>query len=176
MISNTYNLFVCVPNHFIKRVKVHGSSQISILNVLFQKEKKLFICKGQILVNESTFESNSINSNDYIVALTKNDQPSFEYEIMKWLQSTKDPELFREKITKHKNSSISLEEARLRDLRARRLEQKKYFVIRRMGRRFEHSGISPYRDIPLSIEYDTYDEPNSKPLPVLWANTQCNFS
>lgn len=166
--GSTYDLFVCVPNHFVKRVKVLGSSKISILNLLFQKEKKLFIHKGQILQSDTTFDSNYINSNDYIVALTKNDSPSFEYEIMKWIQSTKDPELFREKITKHKDSSISLEEARLRDLRTRRLEQKRYFVIRRMGRQFEHSGISPFRDIPLSIEYDTIDEPNSNPLPVLW--------
>lgn len=168
MISNSYDLFVCVPNHFVKRVKVFGTSQISILNKLFQKEKKLFIHKGQILVNESTFDSNCINTNDYIVALTENDQPSFEYEIMKWLQSTKDTDLFREKITKHQNSSVCLEEARLRDLRARRLEQKRYFVIRRMGRQFEHSGISPFKDVPLSIEYDSIGEPNSKPLPVPW--------
>lgn len=169
MSSDTFNLYVCVPNHFIKRVNVIKSSKISKLNLLFQKEKKLFIHKGQILSNESTFDSNCINSNDYIVALTKNDKPSFEYEIMKWVQSTRDPELFREKITKP-NTKISLEEARLRDLRARRLESKKYFIIRRIGRQFEHSGISHYRDVPLSIEYDTCDEPNSNPLPVLWSS------
>ncbi|OHS96429.1 hypothetical protein TRFO_37408 [Tritrichomonas foetus] len=161
-------LFVCIPNHFVKKVKVIPSHKVSILNSLFQKEEKTYIYKGQVLSESNTFESYDISDFEHIVALTNQNESSFEMEKLKWIHTTQDSELFAEKISPHPKSSIALEMARIRDVRIRKVEQKRFFLAKKVHNQMNHSGISRNRDCPLSIDYSPSECPNSGPLPVCW--------
>ena len=162
------DVMICVPNHFIKKIRVSPDSPISFLNTFFQKEKKVYIHNGQILSQDKTFESLEINKNGHIIALTQKELPTFEYEISRWIRTTSDPGVLSQRITNIGTKKTHQENARIRDLRLQKLEQKKNFYPRRIYNQMEHSGASQYQMIPLNLDFPIALAPNEEPLPVLW--------
>ncbi|OHT11143.1 hypothetical protein TRFO_01032 [Tritrichomonas foetus] len=197
----TIDINICIPNHFIKRVKVSPLHKISILNNLFPQEDNIFIYRGQLLSENSTFESYGFGRNDqisvqkyyrdnevgnggnnsnksnardqtkekyYIVVLPNLQTPEFEYYKLKWIQITRDADIFSENIAYGTGKASSREFARLRDLRMTKLEQKKSFYRKNWWNFIDNKKLSAKRDVPLVTDFKQLDTPCSEAMPVIW--------
>ena len=162
------DVFICIPNHYVKKIQISPNQKISALNKLFPNEKKTYIHKGQILSENVTFEDYNFDRSEHVVVLSKTNSENFKFDELKWLQLTRDTETFTEKICTSASRKASREFARLKDIRITKLEQKKSFWTKKCSCFIEQEGSACKNTTPLVTDFKQFDSPCSDAMPILW--------
>ena len=139
----------------------------------------LFVYNGVFLTEQVNFQYYGVKERDVIVVIPENrNLPVGD----KWANLTKDPELFREKVTSMIDPRTSREAAKLRDFQMLRLERKpRYF--RKLCNCYANSPYSvktasahSSRSLAIArmpiIAPQKATEPSTAPLPIFWAKSE----
>lgn len=157
------------PNLRIRRASVVETDRVGCLQSLFPDSPKIFLCYGEFLMPQLSFQSYGIKDGYSIVVMPKDYD---ETEIATWASITRDRDSFEDKIRFAVNDATKSEVARLRDLHFDRIEMRSRKFTKFADETPLPNGILGYRrqrkEMELKLEWKKTTAPNSEPMPRFW--------
>lgn len=167
---NTINFFLFYPQHFIKIIRTDRNSAIDIIKNSLQKEYDYnYICKGNIIDPNKTFNEIELRNGELIV-VTKKKSNELTNNDYKFLQITKKNDLER-KILVLTNKKMRNEIFHLRDIRVFKQEGSSK-LYRKLSRKLylqqskKDDDDQVFND--LEINYEPSATPCTDAMPILW--------
>ena len=159
---------ICVhPEQRVRRASVRATKNVGCLQTLFPNRPKVFICCGEILQPNLSFEFYGIKDG-YSIVVMPEDYDNIEFA--RWASITRDQDNFEDRVCFAVNENTKGEVARLRDLHFDRMEMRS----RHFGRFIEspvqarlYGGRSDL-DKKLNLDWEKSTAPNSEPMPSFW--------
>lgn len=162
-------LFICVPNQFMRQIKVRKSDPCGTLMRFCGTEDAALFHNGQPLDRNSTFGDYNINQSDSIVIINKVEK---YHEMNRWVNTSRDSEDLNNMISSVMSQKTHRDVLRKMDNFVSKMEVKPQ-AFRKMVARYREKTES-VRPCPVifsrheTILLPSGTEPSEEPLPVPW--------
>lgn len=158
-------IFLCVPQCFVKTVKINKNSQIACL---MKNDEYQYIFNGNIINPKSTFKEIGVINGNIFVAFKQN-QKKEKISYDQWIKLSNDSS-FELKLHSLANKRTKTEYFRLKDFRNMKIEGS-LNLYRKMVHKLYLKKMKKLDD-PINFDFEMNYEPSPVPctdaLPILW--------
>ena len=159
---------ICVhPEQRVRQASVVATKNVGCLQELFKNCPKVFICRGEILQPNLSFQFYGIKDG-YSIVVMPEDYDNIEFA--RWASITRDQDNFEDRVGFAVNENTKGEVARLRDLHFDRMEMRSRHFARFIESPAQARFYGGKSDLEkkLNLDWEKSTAPNSEPMPSFW--------